>query len=59
MERKLLTVKEVAEILTVTKSTLKEWRRLKKGPPFIRIGHNTIRYSDELLDNWINSRGES
>jgi excisionase family DNA binding protein len=52
----LLTPGEVAEILRVQVSTLQEWRRLKKGPPYTRLGHRTVRYRRAVIDAWLEQR---
>jgi excisionase family DNA binding protein len=52
----LLAPEEVAEILGVQPSTLVRWRRLKQGPPFVRVGHRTVRYQQEVLEEWMRSR---
>lgn len=48
----LLTPEEVASILGVAPSTVQRWRRLKQGPPFIRVGHRTVRYDRDTLEAW-------
>jgi hypothetical protein len=40
----LLTTGEVAELLRICEWTLKEWRRKRVGPPFLRLGGWAIRY---------------
>lgn len=49
----LLTPTEVAQRLRVTTSTLKTWRKLRKGPPHSRIAHNQIRYPEGSLIAWL------
>lgn len=58
MEEKLLNSEETALFLGVQLSTLKSWRRTGVGPPFVRIGHNTIRYCPAKLQQWIEDRKE-
>lgn len=41
---RLLTPPEVCEMLGVTNVQLQDWRTAKKGPPFVRLGHRTVRY---------------
>lgn len=31
-------------MLGVTNVQLQDWRTAKKGPPFVRLGHRTVRY---------------
>jgi len=51
-----LTPEETAEILRVAPSTLIRWRRQKIGPPFVRLGHRTVRYSAAVVDGWMKSQ---
>jgi predicted DNA-binding transcriptional regulator AlpA len=50
---RLLEPSEVAEILGVRPSTLVRWRRLKQGPPYIRVGHRTVRYQQSAITAWM------
>ena len=46
---------EVAELLGVEASTLKDWRKKGKGPPYIKLttsrGH--VRYDAALFNKWM------
>lgn len=44
---KRLTENELAERWDVTTRTLQGWRKVGKGPPFIRIGERSIFYREE------------
>lgn len=46
------TPDELAAILGVTRKTLAEWRRLKKGPDFVRIEKN-ILYRQKDVEAWM------
>lgn len=46
------TPDELAAILGVTRKTLAEWRRLKKGPDFVRIEKN-ILYRLKDVEAWM------
>ncbi|MGC2853841.1 helix-turn-helix domain-containing protein [Novispirillum sp. DQ9] len=48
----LLTPKEVASILRVSEKTLKNWRSLRLGPPFIKVG-GVVRYRRRSVDRWL------
>jgi predicted DNA-binding transcriptional regulator AlpA len=48
----LLTEREVADMLRLSRQTLSRWRSCDQGPPFVQIG-GTIRYSRESLERWI------
>lgn len=46
------TPDELASILGVTRKTLAEWRRLKKGPDFVRVEKN-ILYRQKDVEAWM------
>jgi predicted DNA-binding transcriptional regulator AlpA len=50
---KLITPPEAAEICGVAVNTLCDWRLHRVGPPYIRLGHRTVRYPLEELMVWI------
>lgn len=52
---KLLDPSEVAEYLGVPEKTLAQWRYIKSGPPFCKIGRH-IRYRPVDLTEWVESR---
>lgn len=52
----LLTAEVVAFRLGVAPSTLQTWRARRIGPPSIRVGHRTVRYSATALQAWLDSR---
>lgn len=56
MKGKLLTTKEAAERLGLNENTLAHWRRLGKGPPWVRVESRTVRYPEEKLTRWIERR---
>lgn len=45
-----LTEKDLAKRWGVTTRTLQNWRRDSKGPAFMDIGNNTIRYRMEDVE---------
>jgi hypothetical protein len=51
--KKYLTAEEVAERYcgAVTVGTLRNWRALRVGPPFVKIG-KAVLYPMEELDAW-------
>ena len=51
----LLTAREVAELLKVSKPTLVRWRAANQGPPFIQV-EGSIRYQRDALDRWLAER---
>ena len=52
---KLLNEREVAEYLNVASGTLRQWRHVRRGPPFHSIG-GVVRYSLEDVNNWLRER---
>lgn len=40
----LLDEKETAEVLRTAVNTLRNWRALRKGPAFVKIGERLVRY---------------
>ena len=46
---------EAARLLGIKTHTLAEWRRLKKGPEYVRINDRTVRYNLKKLRAWIDS----
>jgi predicted DNA-binding transcriptional regulator AlpA len=53
---KLLTAEEVAEITGLSVETLAQWRSQKRGPQFLKISRNFIRYWQDDLDEWLSER---
>lgn len=56
MTQKLLTVKEVSEILDLKPARIYELTRERKIP-FVQIGDRQYRYSEQALTNWIEQGG--
>ena len=50
------TEKELAARLGLTPITLQTWRRLAKGPPFVKLGRRAIRYPVRRVEAWIADR---
>ena len=56
MTEKLLTVKEVSEILDLKPARIYELTRERKIP-FVQIGERQYRYSETAIQNWIENGG--
>ncbi|MBC7767420.1 MAG: helix-turn-helix domain-containing protein [Phycisphaerales bacterium] len=54
-EDRRLTVEEAAELLSVSVKTLEAWRRLGKGPEFVKLGRS-VRYTMRALDRFTRER---
>jgi predicted DNA-binding transcriptional regulator AlpA len=52
----LLSPKEAAKLLKVSLSWLAKARMSGDGPPYIRVGRRSIRYSEAVLLQWLKSR---
>lgn len=53
---KLLNSTEVAEMLGVSKMTLKRWRNNDEGPAFIKMSRSNIRYKQEDVEQFIEDK---
>ncbi len=53
---RLLTAAEAGEILGLTVRAMEERRRRGAGPPFVRLGATTVRYSIVALKEYIAER---
>jgi predicted DNA-binding transcriptional regulator AlpA len=53
--RNLLTSKQVAEHFKISESTVREWRVLGEGPPFVKISRS-VRYRPEDIERWAKAR---
>ena len=53
---KLLTAKEVAEQTGLSVETLAQWRSQKRGPRYVKISRNFVRYRQCDLDGWLTER---
>lgn len=49
----ILTPEEAAARLHLSQGTLKKWRIAGKGPKFIRLGRNRVRYAAADLIAWL------
>jgi predicted site-specific integrase-resolvase len=48
----LLKPEELAEMLDVSADTLREWRRTKQGPDYVRAGKGVL-YRESDINDWI------
>ncbi len=47
-----MTSQDVSELLNVSPRTLHRWRRLKKGPPSIKVGRS-VYYRRTAIESWL------
>ena len=50
----LLSQDDLSQLFDVTKETLREWRRLKQGPSFVRVGKGVF-YRRQDVTNWLDA----
>lgn len=56
MKSDLVTSKFLAEYLGVTEGTIRNWRSLNQGPPYIKVGdkrNSKVRYEMEAVSKWL------
>ena len=51
----LVKTETVAELLGLAPITLRLWRSVGKGPPFVKCG-SAVRYRAEDLKEWVNAQ---
>lgn len=56
MTGRLLTAREVAEILGVSAETILRWHQKGTGPPAIRLPSGAFRFSPGALEAWLAER---
>jgi predicted DNA-binding transcriptional regulator AlpA len=52
---KVVNDQESAEMLGVAPQTLRNWRSLRKGPPYLKVGR-AVRYRQEDLIAYLDKR---
>jgi predicted DNA-binding transcriptional regulator AlpA len=52
LTRRLLDEKELAELLAVSVSTVRNWRYTLRGPPVTKVGRS-VRYSRAECEDWL------
>jgi len=50
--RTTLTSRQTAAKVNRKEKTLESWRRLRRGPPFVRINNRVLYYEDDLY-RWL------
>lgn len=51
----LLTEHELARLVGMSVATIRRWRLLNAGPPYLKLSHS-VRYDPRALRNWLASR---
>jgi len=52
----LLDSSQVARLLRIPKRTVESWRYHRRGPQFVRLSRQCIRYSREDVLAWLRER---
>lgn len=52
----LMTTQQATAYLTLGPQTLAQWRYLRRGPRFIKLGERNVRYLRSDLDAWVESQ---
>jgi predicted DNA-binding transcriptional regulator AlpA len=55
--QELLTEKQVASYLTISPSTLRKWRMMRRGPRFTKLG-KAVRYSPSAVIEYMEARSK-
>jgi predicted DNA-binding transcriptional regulator AlpA len=50
-----LDERQVAELINISVSLLRKWRRLQDGPPWVKLGR-VVRYLETDLRAWLEAR---
>jgi predicted DNA-binding transcriptional regulator AlpA len=53
---RLLSPKEASEFLAVAESTLAHWRSERRGPVYVKLEGNIVRYRKSDLEKYIGSQ---
>lgn len=48
----LMTTAELAKVLRRSPESVQRWRRMRVGPPYIRV-QGRVFYSQRLLEEWL------
>ena len=52
----LLSTKEAAQLLGLAPGTLRNWRRRKRGPKYIKLSRSLVRYRRKHLEEFLSER---
>jgi len=55
-EARCLTERQTAQVLGCSTALLRKWRRIGKGPSFVRLVQRLVRYRLADLEGWLNSQ---
>lgn len=52
----LLTPDDVARMMRVSRRTVSTWRYRRKGPRYVHVTHNCVRYRMSEVRKWLNDQ---
>jgi len=52
----LLSEDETATALRKSPRTLKRWRALREGPPWVRVGGQSVFYRRSSIEKWLDAQ---
>ena len=52
---RILTTKELCDLLCITRMTLSRWRKTRIGPPFYKV-NNLVQYREADVMDWLESK---
>jgi len=55
LSSEFLTRRQIADLLGISVWTLIWWRRMGRGPEFVKIGPSTVRYPRQKFERWLAS----
>ena len=56
MRRKIITIKEICQMLGKSRSTIWRWQKAGIFPPSVRLGPNSVGLFMDDLEAWLKSR---
>lgn len=55
----LLDEREAARLYTLAVATLRNWRALKQGPRYVKLGKRTVRYRRSDLEAFVSPSAQA
>lgn len=57
-DNRLLSLRELAEYLSVSEESVYRWRRTGDGPPGIKLARGAIRYREADVAAWLDAQAD-
>jgi excisionase family DNA binding protein len=55
MSHNLMSPDDLAQLLNVPVRTLGQWRYLRQGPPYLKVGRH-VRYHPDEVEGWLRTK---